>query len=228
MPPTEGTARKRKRPGAMLLAASEDKAKMSTSEKERLKRYDRGPGNKSKGVGKRGLKLRIKRGEKKIASASKRAAQAEVLLPTDAGVLQAENEMELTARLTQRQIAQQVDEQTRRKAYNMSLERFGPYRACYTANGRHLLLAGAKGHLAIVDWEQGKINREVHVKETVRDATFLRDHTMFAAAQHKHLYIYDGSGTELHCLRDHKPQVNRLGFLRYHWLLTTIGSGARL
>jgi U3 small nucleolar RNA-associated protein 7 len=51
---------------------------------------------------------------------------------------------------------------------------------------------------------------------------------MFAAAQHKNLYIYDGSGTELHCLRNHKPQVNRLGYLRYHWLLTSISSSGHL
>lgn len=62
----------------------------------------------------------------------------------------------------------------------------------------------------------------------MRDVTFFRDQTMFAAAQHKNLYIYDGNGTELHCLRDHKPEVNRLAFLRYHWLLTTVGSSGHL
>ena len=201
---------------------------MTADEKKRLARYTRGEGNKSRGVVKHRMKLGIKRSEKKISSAARQAAQAELLLPTEAGTLEPENEMERTARLSQRQVAQAVDLQTQRKAYDMKLERFGPYRACYTANGRHLLLGGRKGHLAIVDWERATIKQEIHVRETVRDVTFLRDQTMFAAAQHKNLYIYDGSGTELHCLRDHTPQVNRLAFLRYHWLLATVGSSGHL
>ena len=56
---------------------------------------------------------------------------------------------------------------------------------------------------------------------------------MFAAAQHKNLYIYDGAGTELHCLRPNhlhgNPQVvGRLQFLRYHWLLASVGKGGHL
>ena len=214
--------------GAKLISVSDGNAKMAAEEKERLKRYDRGPANRSKGVVKHRLKLSIKRSEKKISSATKKAAQAEILLPTEAGVLEAEGEMERTARFTQRQVAQAVDVQTQRKAYNMTLDRFGPYRACYSTNGRHLLLGGRKGHIAVLDWEEGRIKQELHVRETVRDVTFFRDHTMFAVAQHKNLYIYDANGVELHCLRDHRPEVNRLGFLRYHWLLATVGSSGHL
>lgn len=223
-----GAKRKRGGSDAKLRSATAGTAKMSASEKKRMERYSRGPANKSKGVTKHRLKLGIKRGEKKMGEAARRAAQAEVLLPTEAGVLEAEGEMERTARMTQRQVTQAVDLQTQRKAYNMQLERFGPYRACYTTNGRHVLLGGRKGHLAVLDWENARITSELHVKETVRDVTFLRDHTMFAVAQHKHLYMYDEAGTELHCLRHHKPQVNRLGYLRYHWLLSTISSSGHL
>ena len=219
---------KRKASEAKLLSASAGTSKMSRMEKERLERYSRGAGNKSKGVVKHRLKVNIKRGEKKISNATKQAAQAELLLPSEAGTLEPENEMEMTARVSQRQVAQAVDLQTQRKAYNMKLDKFGPYRACYTTNGKHLLLGGGKGHLAVVNWEHAQIKKEIHVRETVRDVTFLRDQTMFAAAQHKNLYIYDGTGTELHCLRDHSPQVNRLGFLRYHWLLTTVGTSGHL
>ena len=211
-----------------LLSVTDGTAKMTKAEKRRLERYSRGPGNKSKGVSKHRLKLNIKRGEKKVNEAAKKAAQAEVLLPTEAGVLEAEHEMERTARMSQRAISQAVDLQTQRKAYNMTLPKFGPYRQCYTSNGKYALLGGSKGHLVVLDWENARIQNEIHVKETVRDVTFLRDQTMYAVAQHKNLYIYDGQGTELHCLRDHKPQVNRLGFLRYHWLLSSISSSGHL
>ena len=213
---------------AKLLSGTAGTAKLSKAEKQRLQRYERGPGNKSKGVVKHRLKVNIKRSEKKYSAAAKAAAQAEVLLPTSAGAMEPENEMERTARLPQWKIAQAVDEQTRRKAYNMQLDKFGPYRSCYTTNGQNLLLGGRKGHIAVVDWASARIKVELHVKETVRDVCFFRDHTMFAAAQHKNLYIYDATGTELHCLRNHKPEVNRLGFLRYHWLMTTVSSSGHL
>ena len=204
------------------------KRNRGNTEPSAVKKYERGQANKTTGVVKHRLKLAIKRDEKKMAQAARSAAQSELLLPSEPGMLETEGEMERTARISQRAIAQAADQQTQRKAYDMKLDRFGPYRATYTANGRHLLLGGHKGHIALVDWEGCKITRELHVRETVRDVCFLRDHTMFAAAQHKNLYIYDGMGTELHCLRDHGPEVHRLGFLRYHWLLTTIGSAGRL
>ena len=48
------------------------------------------------------LKLNIKRSEKKMKQAAQRAAQAERLLPSEAGELVAEGEMEKTSRFSQR------------------------------------------------------------------------------------------------------------------------------
>lgn len=224
----EAGANRRKTVSGQKLLSLETGAKATGADKERMLRYSRGEGNKSKGVTKHRLKLKLKRGEKKISMASKRAAQAEILLPTQAGGLEAESEMEKTARVSQRQIAEEVDLQTQRKAYNMTLDRLGPYRVSYTADGKHVLLGGRKGHVAIVKPNNAYVKYQLQLRETVRDLTFLRDHTMFAVAQHKHLFIYDETGTELHCLRTHKPDVARLGFLRYHWMLATIGSAGRL
>ena len=146
-------AKKKKKVDPFKLQSVQDGGKMTKEEKERYKRYDRGEGNSSKAVGNHKLKQSIRRSESKIGASAKAAAQAELLQPTEAGLMEAEGELEYTSRMTQAQIAKAVDLNTACKAYNMTLDRLGPYRISYTADGRRLLLGGRKGHVAVVDWD---------------------------------------------------------------------------
>ncbi len=50
---------------------------------------------------------------------------------------------------------------------------------------------------------------------------FLHDDSMFAVAQKKYVYVYDRTGTELHCMRKH-VDVARLDFLPYHFMLVSV------
>ncbi|KAL0577540.1 putative U3 small nucleolar RNA-associated protein 7 [Marasmius crinis-equi] len=60
-----------------------------------------------------------------------------------------------------------------------------------------------------------------------RNGRFLHDHTYFAVAQKKYVFIYDRDGVELHCLKSH-IEPTRLEFLPYHWLLASIGNAGYL
>lgn len=114
-----------------------------------------------------------------------------------------------------------------KKIFTLRLDDLGPYTGKYSRNGRHLLLGGKLGHLAMCDWQSGGVTCEVQVKETVRDVCFLHNETMFAAAQRKYVYIYDSNGLEVHCMRSH-IEVNRMTYLPYHFLLATVGNAGFL
>jgi U3 small nucleolar RNA-associated protein 7 len=151
----------------------------------------------------------------------------------EAGLIETEDALERTARVTQKEIRQSVTVDAARKSFTLDLSGGkshagrGPYRCSYTRNGRHLLLGGRKGHLAAMDWQTGKLLCEINVNETVRDVTWLHSNAFFAAAQKKHTYIYDGQGVEIHRLKQH-TEVHRMEFLPYHFLLATIGQAGYL
>ncbi|KAJ1825359.1 putative U3 small nucleolar RNA-associated protein 7 [Coemansia sp. RSA 2599] len=149
------------------------------------------------------------------------AARSEMLLTEDAGYLEAEG-MERTYKFTQKQIGEHLDISSSSKIFDLKLEEFGPYSLEYSSNGRHLLLGGRRGHLATMDWRNGKLGCELHVRETVRDVSWLHNQSLFAVAQKKYAYIYDHTGAEVHCLKNH-VEPTALGFLPFHFLLVSTG-----
>jgi U3 small nucleolar RNA-associated protein 7 len=161
----------------------------------------------------------IERADQKYAQAASEAARAEILLPAEQGALVAEG-MSRTYKFTQEAIADEVDVQTRRKIFDLTLDQFGPYMMDYSRSGRHLLLAGNKGHIAMLNAHTFRLQTEFHLKETVRDVKFLHNSNMFAVAQKQHAFIYDAMGVELHCLRNH-VEPTRLEFLPHHFLLVS-------
>lgn len=68
---------------------------------------------------------------------------------------------------------------------------------------------------------------ELNLGEVVRDATWMHNETMFAVAQRKYVYVYDGTGTELYVLRKHVDPTC-VDFLPYHFLLTSVGNSGWL
>ncbi len=56
---------------------------------------------------------------------------------------------------------QEVEVGAARKVFDLRLEELGPYNLSFTRSGRHLLLGGRKGHLALLDWQRASIVTEL-------------------------------------------------------------------
>ena len=119
---------------------------------------------------------------------------AEILLDTESGYLEPENDLEKTYKVRQDEIRKDVAVETAKKRFELKLEGLGPYMLDYTRNGRSLLLASKKGHVSTMDWRAGKLGCELQLQETIHDVQFLHNDQFFALAQKKHAYIYDHAG----------------------------------
>ncbi|XP_025834816.1 WD repeat-containing protein 46 [Agrilus planipennis] len=187
--------------------------------KQKLQRHSRGEGIEKKGIRTGVHRKRFEKKEKNIKLATELAARAEILLAEDTGFLEVDAG-ESSTQFTQKEIAASVDITSATKYFELHLHEFGPYRAKYTRNGRHLLLGGKMGHVAAFDWMTKKLHCEINVMETVHDICWLHVETMFAVAQKNWVYVYDNEGIELHCLKK-LNKVSRMEFLPYHFILAT-------
>ncbi|KAG5440162.1 hypothetical protein PCANB_001731 [Pneumocystis canis] len=142
------------------------------------------------------------------------------------GYLEVEG-MEKTYKISQLQIKEKLDLLSYQKGFDLKLCTFGPYTFDYTRNGNFILIAGKKGHIGTFDWRIGKLNTEFHLRESVRNAKWLHNEKLFVVAQKKYVYMYDNTGLEVHCLKNH-VDVYSMEFLPYHFLLATIGGSGYL
>ena len=208
---------RRKPPTAVVQSEDHEKQQRSL---EAQKSYGRGKSIRTGSVKDRKLRSNLKRLESKYKDAVLGAKDAEILLENQEGFLQPETELERTYKVRQDEIRAAVGVQQAKKAVEFNLD-MGPYRSNYTRNGRSLLLAGRKGHIATCEWRAGKPGCELHLTETIRDAKWLHNDQYFAVAQKKYTYIYDHAGVEIHCLRKY-VEATHLEFLPYHFLLAGI------
>ncbi|KAF2263437.1 BING4CT-domain-containing protein [Lojkania enalia] len=192
------------------------------------KTYGRGAPVRTKSVKDRKLRANLKSLEAKYKNATLQAKNAEILLDNTAGLLEPENALEKTYKVRQDEIRRDVGIETAKKGFELRLNELGPYDVCeYTRNGRDLLIGGRKGHVAVIDWRDGKLGCELQLGETVRDAKWLHNNQSFAVAQKKCVYIYARDGVEIHQLKKH-PEATHLEFLPYHFLLASVSTAGML
>lgn len=190
-----------------------------------ISKYERGTAKqqrKAKYTKDKKLNAGLKKIDRQYKEATRSAAGTELLLQEEAGFLEAEG-MEKTFKFKQDEIVEAVDVSMGAKKFDLKLEEFGPYTIDYSRNGRGLLLAGKKGHVASIDWRTGNLDCELHLNETVNAIKSLHNDQYFAVAQKKYTFIYDKTGMELHRLKQH-IDTTLLDFLPYHFLLATAGN----
>lgn len=185
--------------------------------------YGRGKKLNTRNIKDKKLKRSLAALDSKFNDAAVKAKDAEILHENTSGLLETEHELERTYRVRQDDITQNSGVETAQKRFDLSLTEFGPYVFDYSRNGRELLLGGRKGHVATMDWREGKLGCEINLGETVKDVKWLHNNQYFAVAQKKYAYIYDRNGVELHCLRK-LMDVSHMEFLPYHFLLATMVS----
>ncbi|XP_073016162.1 probable U3 small nucleolar RNA-associated protein 7 [Primulina eburnea] len=199
----------------------------NAEEDTKVKKYLRGEGTNLEVLKDKKLKGQLAAREELYGKTAKAAAKAEKwLMPSEGGYLEAEG-IEKTWRIKQEVIAGEVDILSLRNQYDIVLPDLGPYNLDFTSSGRHMIVAGRKGHLALLDMKRMDLIKELQVRETVRDAVFLHNQKLFAAAQKKYVYIYGDKGTELHCLKEHGAAL-KLQFLDKQFLLASINKVGQL
>ncbi|KAK1086337.1 putative U3 small nucleolar RNA-associated protein 7 [Friedmanniomyces endolithicus] len=195
----------RKGPPTAQLSVEDAAAKKRQEEASR--KYGRGKGIELKNVKDRKARGTLKALEERYKESALKAKEAEILLEHDSGFLEPEGELERTYKVRQDAIQKDVGVETAKKGFELKLEGMGPYTCDYTRNGRDLLLAGRKGHVATMDWRSGKLGCELQLGETVRDAKWLHNNQYFAVAQKRNVYIYDHHGVEIHALDSLSPYM---------------------
>ncbi|KAF1360025.1 BING4CT-domain-containing protein [Lizonia empirigonia] len=204
----------------------EDARAVARFTEEATKQYGRGERIRPKSVKDKKLRSNLRLLENKNKQAAIEAKNVEILLENNEGLLETEHELERTYKVRQDEIKAAVATETAKKGFELRLDGLGPYDVCeYSRNGRDLLIAGRKGHVATFDWRDGKLGCELQLNETVRDARWLHvsNQKNFAVAQKKCVYIYGGDGVELHQLKNHS-EATHLEYLPYHFLLSSIST----
>ncbi|KAK3675152.1 putative U3 small nucleolar RNA-associated protein 7 [Recurvomyces mirabilis] len=217
--------KKRGPPTAQLN--KEEAAALAKRQAEASRQYGRGRGIDTKSIKDKKIRGSLKALEERNKEAALKAKDAEILLENESGFLEPEGELEKTYKVQQDDLRSGVGVETAKKGFELKLDSMGPYTFDYTRNGRDLLLAGRKGHVATMDWRTGKLACELQLGETVRDAKWLHNNQYFAVAQKRNVYIYDHHGVEIHNLDNH-VEVSHMEFLPYHFLLATIGNAGWL
>jgi U3 small nucleolar RNA-associated protein 7 len=172
-------------------------------------------------MGKNEIREKIKRSEALGREAAKSKAQTEILRTEKHGYIEVDSD-EKTCELAQEKIRENVSLRTAEQAFSLDFED-GPIYAKHCRSGRHMLLRNERGYMASFDIRSMSLMFEIDVRDKIKDALYLHSEKFIAVAQEKNVFIYNGVGSEVHCVRKNN-NVFKLEYLPYHYLLATASS----
>lgn len=164
----------------------------------------------------------VERGEKRARAAPRRLARMNMLQLEGATGLELDDR-EVADRVAQTDVLAAVDDQTRRKKFDIELPKMGPYNIDFSQSGADLVLAGLRGHVAAFRWKEFDLQGEVQLADKCSDVKFLVDGSMYAVAQKRFVYMYSKEGVEMHVLPT-MANCDRLEYLPNHMLLVAASS----
>lgn len=180
---------------ARTSLVSKEEQQRRRRQKQANRDYGRGKSVDVRGVRDKKLRTNMQKLESKYQNAILKAKDAEILLENESGYLEAENGLERTYKVRQDEIADDATIETAQKRFDLKLTDLGPYQCEYTRNGRELLLAGRKGHVATMDFREGKLGCELQLNETIRGMTIRCRWTLQKTFLTLGLQIYNGFTT---------------------------------
>ncbi|CAD26670.1 similarity to HYPOTHETICAL WD-REPEAT PROTEIN YER2_yeast [Encephalitozoon cuniculi GB-M1] len=162
------------------------------------------------------VRERIKNSKKIAEEAHRDVTNYGILRTETCGYIEADSD-EKTYEVTQDKIRRHVSIKACEQAYNLSFEN-GPIYAKHSRNGAYMLLRNSKGYLASFNTKSMNLQFEIDVNEKIYDATYLHNEQFIAVAQKNNVFVYDGNGIEMHCVRENSG-VFKMEYLPYHYLL---------
>lgn len=176
-------------------------------------------------MSRRAVREKIKNRATIAERAQKEAAHTEILRTETVGCIEVD-EGETTADVTQEQIKRHVSIKTAEQSFKLSMDN-GPIRAKHSRNGVHMLLHNEKGYLSSFNVKTMNLHFEIDIGEKIHDATYLHNEGFVAVAQKNNVFVYNGEGAEVHCVRKNS-NVFKMEYLPYHYLLATASSSSFL
>ncbi|KAL5976573.1 hypothetical protein ACLOJK_020906 [Asimina triloba] len=153
------------------------------------------------------------------------------LMPSEEGYLEPEG-LEKTWRIKQESIVREVDIISSRKAFDIVLPvsvwfnaDLGPYIPDYTLNGRYMVIAGRKGHLAIIDTKTMGLFKEFQdfCREPLR-LQFLRKHFLLVSInKYGQLHYHDITTGET--AGNHRTGLGRCDVMQVNPFNAVLGLG---
>jgi U3 small nucleolar RNA-associated protein 7 len=131
------------------------------------------------------IRLRMQDIKTSIKQSAIAAANSEILLPQQSGLIEVEKN-EKIYHITQKNIKDNIDLNTQKNIFDFQLTKFGPYNINFSRNGRQLLMCGRKGHIATYDCLRTAIGTELQLQEDCYDSCYLHNDTLFAVAQNRY------------------------------------------